>query len=204
MKMARFFALLASVFILGLTATHATAEEAQQKNWFGGESYQDDPALQVTAALIQAGGGVNHFDFQTALISMLGEETVNAEINKLVDQYGQQEVTGFVAGMTYAVNRAIQHVMDAGIALPAAPDGLQGVQLAKTLVEAGTSADGTWWSGILFDKALSHPIHNQVMADIEATHGFEVDKLTHKILNQAMYDVALALGYENVKLAPLH
>lgn len=192
------------LLILMLMSGVSFAESEMNKNWFGGESYQGDPALEVTAALIKAGGGAESFDFSTALVSMLGEETVNAEVSKLIEQYGEEEVTTFVAGMTFAVKSGIKHASMAGVTLPAAPAHLTGAELAKTLITAGTSADGTWWSGLLFDKALSNTIHNQVMADIEAIHGFEVDKLTHKILNQAMYDVAQALGYTNVKLAPLH
>lgn len=90
------------------------------------------------------------------------------------------------------------------MSLPAAPDKLQGAALAKALVQAGTGPDGTFWSGLLFDKALSHDIHNLVMADIDVEFGHSADKNVHKILNQAMYDVAQALGMREVKLADLH
>jgi hypothetical protein len=81
---------------------------------------------------------------------------------------------------------------------------MKGVKLAKTLVDAGTAPDGTFWSGYLFDHALSHTIHNQVMADVDVKFGHASDENTHFILNQAMYDVAQALGKKNVKLAPTH
>lgn len=61
-------------------------------NMFGGVSYQGEPALAVTAALVQAGGGSENFSFAKALVSMLGEETVNAEVAKLTQQYGEAEV----------------------------------------------------------------------------------------------------------------
>jgi cystathionine beta-lyase/cystathionine gamma-synthase len=81
---------------------------------------------------------------------------------------------------------------------------LIGAKLAGALVSAGTVADDTWWSGYLFDKALSHGIHVQVMVDIDTKYGHGADENVHRILNQAMYDVAQALGNKNVKLAPLH
>ncbi len=183
-------------------ATAATA--AAGMNWFGGPIYTGEPALAATAALIKAGGGADNFSFQTALVSMLGEETVNAEVAKLTKQYSAEEVKGFVDGMTFAVNSAIKHVTAAGITLPDAPADLKGADLAKALVEAGTAPDGTFWSGYLFDKALSNQIHVQVMADIDQAVGHDADQSTHKILNQAMYDVAQALGMKDVKLAPLH
>lgn len=204
MKLAKFFTTLISLLAFLTLGTQAYAQEMTKTNWFGGETYNGEPALKVTAALIQAGGGPEDFNFHTALVSMLGEKTVEAEVAKLAKQYGDNEVNSFVSGMNFAVNSAIKHVTAAGIKLPDAPEGLEGVELAKTLVEAGTAPDGTWWSGLLFDKALSHQIHNKVMTDIETVHGFQTDKLAHKILNQAMYDVAQALGYENVKLAKLH
>jgi len=175
-----------------------------QTNWFGGEVHNGSPALGVTAALIKSGGGASNFSFATALVSMLGEETVNAEVEKLTKQYGKEDVNTFLNGMTFAVNSAIKHVTKAGIKLPDAPAKLKGAELAKTLVVAGTAPDGTWWSGYLFDKALSNPIHVLVMQDIDAKVGHDADMTTHKILNQAMYDVAQALGYKDVKLASLH
>jgi hypothetical protein len=180
------------------------ADAPHMMNWFGGPTYTDAPALPVTAALVEAGGGAQHFSFSTALVSMLGEKTVNAEVEKLTKQYGKEKVTDFVNGMTFDVNAGLKHATAAGVKLPAAPADLKGAKLAETLVTAGTAPDGTFWSGYLFDKALSHPIHNQVMADVDVKFGHASDENTHRILNQAMYDVAQALGHKDVKLASLH
>ncbi|MBN8894721.1 MAG: hypothetical protein J0I71_07785 [Rhodanobacter sp.] len=186
----------------------AAAPQAQMNasamNWFGGETYLGAPALDVTAALVKAGGGADNFSFSTALVSMLGEKTVNAEVAKLTKQYGHENVTNFINGMTFAVNDGLKRATEAGVTLPAAPADLKGAKLAGTLVSAGTAADGSWWSGLLFDKALSHDIHVKVMQDIDAKYGHGADENTHKILNQAMYDVAQALKAKNVKLASLH
>ena len=184
-------------------SAHSEAPAAQT-NMYGGPVYDGEPALAATAALIDAGGGAANFSFQAALVSMLGEETVNAEVAKLTKQYSAEDVTGFIDGMDFAVNDAIKLVTDAGITLPAAPAELKGADLAKALVKAGTAPDGTFWSGYLFDQALSHDIHNQVMADIDKSVGADADQLTHKLLNQAMFDVAQAVGQSDVQLAPLH
>jgi hypothetical protein len=98
----------------------------------------------------------------------------------------------------------MKHATAAGVVFPDAPADLKGVELAKALVVAGTAPDGTWWSGRLFDKALSNQIHVLVMKDIDAKLGHAADMVTHKVLNQAMYDIAQALGYKDVKLASLH
>ncbi|SHF09672.1 hypothetical protein SAMN04487965_1359 [Microbulbifer donghaiensis] len=204
------------VFAAGLVAFSASpalviaavqepaAKRAQvAMNMFGGPSYHGEPALAVTAALVKAGGGADNFSFANALVAMLGEDTVIAEVSKLTKQYGEDEVNTFISGMDIAIAYSLKRATEAGISLPE-PADLSGAALAKTLVKAGVTADGTFWSGYLFDKAISHQLHNQVMADINADVGYQADKTTHKILNQAMYDVAQALGMSDVKLAEQH
>ncbi|MGH8294065.1 MAG: hypothetical protein ACRETZ_00975, partial [Steroidobacteraceae bacterium] len=98
----------------------------------------------------------------------------------------------------------LKRATEAGIQLPPAPSALRGVKLANTLVKAGTAPDDVFWAGYLFDHAISHKLHNQVMMDVDANFGEHADRVCHKILNQAMFDVAHALGHQNVKLASLH
>ena len=196
--------LAASLGLLLSSAAFAETGTMAAQNWFGGPVYDGQPALEVTAALVKAGGGAEDFTFSQALVSMLGQETVNAEVAKLNKQYGEEDVTNFINGMTFAVKDGVKRATEAGVKLPAAPADLEGAKLAEALVSAGTVADGTWWSGYLFDKALSNAIHVQVMVDIDAKFGHGADENTHKILNQAMHDVAQALGHKDVKLAPLH
>lgn len=204
MRQWKFGGVAAGAMLFSVAALAANPYGTTTTNWFGGHIYHGDPALAATAALVEAGGGAQHFTFSQALVSMLGEKTVNAEVAKLTKQYGKKNTEDFVNGMTFAVNDGLKRATEAGVKLPAAPADLKGVKLAKTLVEAGTTPDGAFWSGYLFDKALSHNIHVQVMADIDAKAGHAADENTHKILNQAMYDVAHALGMTGVKLAPLH
>ncbi|MBW7924493.1 MAG: hypothetical protein H3C59_07085 [Burkholderiaceae bacterium] len=191
------------VLLLGGALYASGSMAAEAMNWFGGPVYDGPPTLGATAALVKAGGGPGNFTFPKALVSMLGEKTVNAEVAKLNKQYGEKDTKAFLDGMTYAVKDGLQRATEAGVTLPSAPPDLKGTALAKTLVQAGT-VDGTFWSGHLFDKALSHPIHNTVMADIEAKSGRDADQNVHRILNQAMYDVAQALGMKDVGLASLH
>jgi hypothetical protein len=205
MSKGRVLAVVASLsLLLGSGAALAAGGSGDTMNWFGGPVYSGAPALPVTAALVKAGGGAAHFKFSTALVSMLGQKTVNAEVAKLEKQYGKKAVTSFINGMTFDVDDALKRATEKGIKLPTAPADLAGVKLAKTLVSAGTVPDGTFWAGYLFDKALSHDLHVQVMADVDTKYNHEVDENTHKILNQAMYDVAQALGAKDVKLATLH
>ncbi|MGH8280404.1 MAG: hypothetical protein ACRETQ_12710 [Gammaproteobacteria bacterium] len=173
-------------------------------NMFGGPIYRGAPALDVTAALVQAGGGAENFSFSQALVSMLGEKTVNAEVAKLTAQYGKEEVNTFITGMTYAIKDGLRRATEAGITLPSAPASLHGEALAQALVSAGTAPDDVWWSGYLFDHALSHRLHNRVMMDINMQVSPQADLVTHKLLNRAMFDLAQALGHKSIKLASLH
>lgn len=189
------------------TAAYAAPDDAmppQAMNWYGGPAYDGAPALAATAALVKAGGGADNFSFPAALVSMLGQKTVDAEVTKLNRQYGEHEVQEFLKGMTFDVKDGLRLATDAGVKLPAAPADLKGPKLAATLATAGTAPDGTFWAGYLFDHAISHKLHNQVMIDVATRFGAQDNLVTHKILNQAMYDVAHALGHDDVKLASLH
>jgi hypothetical protein len=173
---------------------------------FGGPVYTEAPALTVTAALVKAGGGAASFSTAKALVSMLGADTVNAEVGKLSKQYGKDEVGTWLKTFDFAVADSLKIATAAGVTLPDAPSDLTGAKLAQTLVSAGTASDGTFQIEFLLDKAVSHKIHVQVMNDIDADKdlGKLADLHYHQISNQAFYDVAQALGMKSVKLADLH
>lgn len=188
----------------GSLAQTVAGNQQAGNNWFGGPVYNGEPDLKTTAALVKAGGGADNFDFSKALVAMLGEKTVNAEVEKLTGQYGKEDVDDFINGMTFAVKDALKRATEQGIKLPDPPKDLTGTKLASELVKLGTAPDGTFWAGYMFDQTISHALHNEVMADIDAKSGQQSDANTHKILNQAMYDVAQALGHKDVKLASFH
>lgn len=56
----------------------------------------------------------------------------------------------------------------------------------------------------MFDHAVSHGIHVQLMNDADVKYGSRWDANAHAITNQAFYDVARALGHKNVKLSPYY
>ena len=85
-------------------ASYVASNQQAGSNWFGGPVYSGTPDLAGTAALVKAGGGADHFDFATALVAMLGKDTVNKEVAKLTKQYGAAEVKTFLGGMTFAIN----------------------------------------------------------------------------------------------------
>jgi hypothetical protein len=173
---------------------------------FGGPVYTGAPALNVTAALVTAGGGPANFSTAKALVAMLGADTVNAEVASLTRQYGKDEVGMWLKTFDFAVADSLKIATAAGIKLPDAAADLTGAKLAGTLVTAGTASDGTFQIEFLLDKAVSHNIHVQVMNDIDANKdlGKLADLRYHQISNQAFFDVAQALGQKNVKLSDQH
>jgi hypothetical protein len=185
--------------------TAGVAAGADTMNMFGGPAYMGQPDLELTAALVKAGGGPEHFSTAKALTSMLGAKTVNAEVAKLTKQYGKDKVDSWLKGTDAVVADALKHATEQGIKLPAAPANLHGKALAVALVKAGTDKDGVYWSGRCYDVLVSHGIHNAVMDDINAQKGgMTLDQDVHRITNQAFYDVAHALGHKHVRLASLH
>lgn len=172
---------------------------------FGGPVYNGPPALDVTAALVAAGGGASNYSTATALTNMVGKDLVGQEVAKLSKQYGQDKVTQWLKTFDFAVSDALKVATAAGVKLPA-PAPLKGKDLAVALVKAGLDKGGAFQIEYLLDKAVSHKIHVAVMNDIDKNPAFgkAADLSYHLISNQAFYDLAQALGATSVKLAPLH
>jgi hypothetical protein len=168
---------------------------------YGGPGYDGKPALNVTAALIAAGGGAKNFSAVTAMNAMAGPKLAAAEISKLTKQYGKARVDRWVKVFDFAVKDAVRIATEAKVKLP--QPTLKGAALAATLIDAGLDKN-TFYVELLLDKALSRAIHMQVMDNIDAKFGEAADADFHRITNQAMYDLAHALGKKQVKLAKFH
>jgi hypothetical protein len=169
---------------------------------YGGPAYMGKPALNVTASLLAAGGGATHFSTAKALTSMVGEKTVTAEVAKLTKQYGKARVGKWLQVFDFAVADAVKIATAAKVKFPKAD--LKGTALAATMVKAAMDKDGTIYTELLLDKALTHGIHNKVMDNIDAKFGADVDLDFHRITNQALYDLAVAFKVKGAKLAKLH
>lgn len=169
---------------------------------YGGPAYMGKPALAVTASFLAAGGGGTHFSIAKALTSMVGEATVKAELGKLTKQYGKARVAKWVAIFDYAVTDAVKMAVAAKVQLPKA--SMSGKALAATMVKASMDKDGTIYTELLLDKAVSHGIHSKVMDDIDQKFSPEQDLDYHRITNQALFDLAKAFKVKGAKLAKLH
>ena len=169
---------------------------------FGGPIYRGAPALAATASLVSAGGGPIDFSIAQAQTSIVGLDATNAELGKLRGEYGDKRVNRYILVFNYAIKDALYVATMDGVFLPV--PSLSGKRLGTMLIMAGQDKDGTFYTGFLLDKALTHKVHDQVTKDIDAKYGPAADVDFHRISNQEHYDLGLTLGIPGIKLARLH
>jgi hypothetical protein len=162
----------------------------QPSRFSGPGVYTGKPALQVTLSMIMAGGGPANFQTVTLVKTLTGNK-FNAEVGKLTKQYGKTKVGNFLTVFQYVVSDSLKIVTAKHVALPKAPapDPHNGPALAAALWSAGQTGSG-FNVEVMLDRAVSHPIHVQVMKDIDAKYGIAADADYHAILNTAMHDLA--------------
>jgi len=171
-------------------------------NRYGGPIYNGSPIGDVTAELLAIGGTPGNFSSVRTLNTLVGADTVTAEVKNLQARYGPDAVDRFIKVFDYTVNDAWSRAGKDNVAFPPAAT-LSDHDVAVALVQAGTAGDGTFWTGLMLDKLVSHKVHDQVMVDIDAKYGEPADASYHKIANRLFYDIALILGAK-VTLASFH
>lgn len=167
----------------------------QPSRFSGPGIYTGPPALPVTLSMIMAGGGPSNFQTVT-LVQTLAGSKADAEVASLKAKFGADKVTHFVTIFPFVVSDSLKIAKAKGVALPSAPDPdpKDGKALAKALWEAGQTGH-SFNVEVMLDRAVSHPIHEQVMTDIDAKYGVAQDADYHAVLNQAMHDLAAVYGF---------
>ena len=152
--------------------------------------YTGQPALAVTLSMVIAGGGPSNFDATTLLKTLTGDK-FDAEVASLTKQYGKDKVGNFITVFNYVITDSLQIVKAKKIQLPSTPnpDPKNGEALAGALWAAGQTGS-TFNVEVMLDRAVSHPIHVQVMDDIDKKFGVAKDADYHAVLNTAMHDLA--------------
>jgi hypothetical protein len=165
---------------------------ANQQTRFSGSCcvYTGAPSLALTLSMVEAGGGPSNFSTVT-LLKVLTGSLFDAEVAKLTKEYGKDQVGQFLKTFDFVVNDSLKIVTEKKVALPSKPepDPTSGPALAKALWDAGQSGEG-FNVEVMLDRLVSHPIHIQVMKDIDAKYGLGVDAQYHAILTTAMKDLA--------------
>jgi hypothetical protein len=154
--------------------------------------YTGAPSLALTLSMIEAGGGPSNFSTATLLRTLTGS-LFAAEVAKLTNEYGKAQVAQFLKTFDFVVSDSLKIVTAKRIALPSQPNPSpqDGAALAAALWNAGQSGQG-FNVEVMLDRLVSHPIHVQVMTDIDAKYGLAADAQYHAILTNAMKDLAAA------------
>ena len=182
-----------AALVVGLVLVQPHANAAEGKARFSDAGiYTGRPDLPLTVSMVVAGGGPAHFD-STALVGTLAGANTKAEVAKLSQQFGADKVQSFLTIFDFVVDDSLKLVKEKEIALPSQPqpDPKNGKALSAALYSAGLT-DGRYNVEIMLDKLVSHPIHVQVMDDIDAKYGRTADANYHVILTQAMTDLKAA------------
>ena len=173
------------------TSTNMASNITNAPSRFSGPGvYTGPPALPVTLSMIIAGGGPNGFNTLTLVQTLAGDNT-HAEVASLKQKFGTAKVTNFVNVFNFVVADSLRIAKEKNVALPStpSPDPKDGEALAGALWAAGQTGNG-FNVEVMLDRAVSHPIHVQVMNDIDQKYGLPADADYHAILTQAMQDLA--------------
>jgi len=198
--------LLSSLAIAGLVLAAAPSQAAMSSNAapsgvdikmnsrFGGPGvYTGAPALGVTLAVVAAGGGPKNYSTMTLIKTLAGDKT-NAEVAKLSKTYGAAGVGQFVKTFDFIISDALRYVTMKHIMLPSQPavDPKNGAGLAGVLWGASSIGGGKHNVEVGLDHLVGHPLHVQIMKDIDAKYGAVADAQYHVILLTALEDLASA------------
>jgi hypothetical protein len=157
--------------------------------------YTGAPNLPLTLSVVVAGGGPSSFD-SAKLVGVLAGSLTDAEVKKLSGQFGADNVGSFLKTFNFVISDALALVQKNKIALPAAPAPAptDGKALAAALYTAGVTPAGNFDVEYMLDNLVSHPLHVQIMNDIDASPdlGGKADGNYHAVLTQAMLDLKAA------------
>ncbi|HTA56389.1 MAG TPA: hypothetical protein VK755_16720 [Candidatus Acidoferrales bacterium] len=195
MKNLRLAGALATALTLtgtGIASAKLLPNVANQPTRFSGSCcvYTGAPSLTLTLSMVEAGGGPSSFNTVTLLKTLTGP-LFDAEVAKLTKQYGKDQVAQFLKTFDFVVNDSLRIVTVKKVQLPSQPEPnpKDGKALAAALWAAGQSGEG-FNVELMLDRLVSHPIHLQVMTDIDGKYGLAADAQYHAILTTAMKDLA--------------
>ena len=149
---------------------------------FGGTVYKNNPKLTNTLSLVMAGGGPKNFS-TVKLFGVLAGPVAGPEQKKLVRQFGSVAFAQYVKTFNFVVNDSLKIVTAAKVKLPAAPspDPKNGKALAAALYKDGIDPSGSFNVEYMLDHLVTHPVHVQVMKDIDAKFGVGADTAYHAV-----------------------
>ena len=162
---------------------------------FGGSVYTNKPKLTNTLALVVAGGGPKNFSTAT-LFGVLADGKAAAEKAKLVKQFGAAGFAQYVKTFDFVIADSLAIVTKAKVKLPAAPspDPKDGKALAAALYADGVDPKVGFNVEYMLDHLVTHPVHVQVMKDIDAKYGVAADTAYHAVTLVIFKDLKAVYG----------
>lgn len=151
--------------------------------------YYGPPDVPLTASLIEAGGGPEHFSSRRLFVHMAGKHTVR-EGTILTERYGVASMAQFFATFNTFVDDAIARDRSAGVTLPSvtAPGG---DVMSRALYAAGVLPDGRYDVGYMLEHLLSRNAHIDLMHEVDndPSVGPQKNAQFHVILSNAIEDL---------------
>ena len=156
--------------------------------------YGGTPALQTTVNMIAAGTGASGFD-STRLVGALAGAKTSAEVSSLTAKFGVDDVKSFLDVFNFVVSDSVKIVTAAKVDLPPASAPVPaGKELAASLYALGVTPDKSYDVEYMLDALVTHPVHVQVMKDIDKKYGVAADASYHAVLAQVMADLKSVYG----------
>src|SRR5579884_1306292 len=173
---------LAMGFVLLGGGAYAQSMSSEPHARYGGSVYTGTPDLPLTLSMVMAGGGPKNFK-TTTLVGVLAGKNAKAEVAKLTKQYGADGVKEYLTVFDFVVNDALKRATEAGVKFPSSPepDPKNGKALTTALYKAGADPKVGFNVEYMLDHLVSHPIHDQVMDDIDAKFGKQADGVYHSV-----------------------
>ncbi|MHB8634864.1 MAG: hypothetical protein ACYC96_00155 [Fimbriimonadaceae bacterium] len=169
---------------------------------YGGGMYLGAPTLDVTAAMVRAGGGASDFSIKRALVVAAGKDWATSELSHLNAKYGAAKMRRWTETFNFAVTDSQRKNARAGVVMPTAH--MQARPLAMAMVNAGVDKNHLFTTDLWMDRTESHNVHMKVMSDMDKQYGSDADADWHQVSNRLFYDLALHLNMKQVKLAGFH
>jgi hypothetical protein len=156
------------------------------------KSYRGQPDLGLTVALVDAGGGAQHFDAHRLLVTLAGPHT-NDEVARLRKLYGKAKVDAFMQTFTFSVVDLLEIFRLNHIALPAQPRirPSDGRAIAMAVYHDGIMSNGRYDCGYMMEHLMTHPVHVVLMRDIDNQrgHGPRHNANYHEMLTRVVLDL---------------
>jgi hypothetical protein len=155
-------------------------------------SYRGAPDLGLAVAIVEAGGGANHFDGRQFVRALAGSHT-NAEMRRLEKLYGKGRVEAFVQTLTFSVRDTLQVMSANHLSMPSKPrvSARDGLAMTLAIYHDGIMPTGKFDCGYMMEHIMTHRVHVVVMRDIDQfpAYGRAHNANFHTILTRVILDL---------------